>query len=412
MRKKFKIISWALYDLANQFFALNVVSIYFPLWLIDEKGIPEIFLSISFGISVFVAAIIAPVLGAIADMGQRKKEFLLFFTFLSIVFTVALGQPMRIVYALVFFAIANLGCQAATVFYNSLIVDVTDNKQIGLISGIGRMFGYSGAIVALLLTKPVAEKYGYQATFVTTGILFFLFSLPCLFFVKEKPRLKPSAPITDVSKKGLVEIFLRLKNILYGRKANTSLRYFLFASFFGLCVVNTMILYMAVYLKKAYAIDNVEQIVAFSTVFAILGSLFSGILSDRIGPRRCLVGIFVLWIVCLIGGSLARPPFHWIIGAMAGLSLGATWVVARALAVSLVVKEKITEVFAFFNIVAYAAGIIGSLWWGLLVLGLASLGELGYRLTVCSLNIFVVLGIIMLKRMPDRPEKITSEELA
>jgi hypothetical protein len=33
IKKAFLILSRALYDAANQFFALNVVSLYFPRWL-------------------------------------------------------------------------------------------------------------------------------------------------------------------------------------------------------------------------------------------------------------------------------------------------------------------------------------------------------------------------------------------
>jgi len=61
------ILSWCMYDLANQFFAVNVVSLYFVRWLTIEKNAPEFFYSISFGISIFAVAVLAPFLGAISD---------------------------------------------------------------------------------------------------------------------------------------------------------------------------------------------------------------------------------------------------------------------------------------------------------------------------------------------------------
>ena len=75
------VLSWALYDLANQFFALNVISLYFVRWVTLEKKSPEIFYSIAFGISMFFVAILAPILGTISDIRGKRKVFLIYFTF-------------------------------------------------------------------------------------------------------------------------------------------------------------------------------------------------------------------------------------------------------------------------------------------------------------------------------------------
>ena len=167
------ILSWALYDLANQFFALNIVSVYFPLWITQEKQSPPRHL-LFFGISMFLVALVAPILGTISDAIGRRKNFLIYFTLLSIVFTLGIGLVTNIFLALAFFAIANFGCQLAVVFYNALLVNVAPPQRVGFVSGLGRMFGYSGALLALYLTKP--EEIGYSATFLLTGILFLVFS--------------------------------------------------------------------------------------------------------------------------------------------------------------------------------------------------------------------------------------------
>ncbi|MCX7661771.1 MAG: hypothetical protein N2Z79_03705, partial [Candidatus Omnitrophica bacterium] len=99
------ILSWALYDLANQFFAVNIVSLYFVRWVTIVKETPEFFYSISFGVSTFMVAIASPILGAVSDFSQRRIPFLIFLTLLAVVFTISLGLVDNVYLALVFFAI-------------------------------------------------------------------------------------------------------------------------------------------------------------------------------------------------------------------------------------------------------------------------------------------------------------------
>ena len=396
------VLAWALYDFANQFFALNVIALYFPRWLTIEKGCPEIFYSISFGVSMFFVAIFAPILGSISDSTLRRKIFLVYFTLLSVFFTLSLGFSTNVMLALVFFAIANFGCQEAVVFYNALLVEVAKEGKVGFISGLGRMFGYSGAIFALYLSKPVIVKFGYQATFLLTAGLFLLFSLPCMILIKEK-RIKTSLNLGYFFKKPqLIEIFKKLKNTALDSKKYPGFNNFLKAAFFWLCAVNAIILFMTVYATKVFGLGSLEvvDLLAFSTLFAILGSILSGFLSDWIGYKRTLFVVFFLWIACILAGALGSSPFHWLIGAFAGASLGATWVVFRAAVIELTGRESIGQAFGLFNLLGYLAGVIGPLFWGFMLLLLAPLGGRGYRFTLASLLLFVGLGFVFFLRIP------------
>ncbi len=385
-RNRFLVLSWALYDLANQFFALNVVSLYFPRWLSLEKKVPEIFYSISFGLSMFLVAISAPFFGAVSDIRGGHRAFLVYFTLLSIIFTMALGFTASIIFALIFFAIANFGCQGAIVFYNALMVKVAPQERMGFVSGLGRMFGYTGAILALYLTKPVVLKFGYKSTFILTGILFLLFSLPCMLFVKEGKAKE---------KIGSIHFFK------FDSFKSIELKNFLKAAFFGLCAINVILLFMSVYVSKVFGLTESEiiNLIAFSTIFAILGSIVSGFISDYVGPRRALIGTFFLWGVSLLAGALLSSSFRFLIGALAGMSLGATWVIARAFVIKLTPQDRIGEAFGLFNMVGYLSGIVGPFFWGVAVLHLSSFGEWGYRIALLSLTLFMAIGFVFLARL-------------
>lgn len=408
VKARLLILSWGLYDLANQSFALVVVSLYFVRWLTLEKGAPEIFYSISFGVSLFFIAIFAPVLGAISDIINRHRLFLTLLTLLSIVFTMILGISDNIFIGLLFFAIANFGCQTAIVFYNALLVNVAPKNRVGAVSGFGKMMGYLGAVLALRLITPIQLKSGYQATFFPAGLLFLIFALPCLIFVKDQGEKRPLGASYFLKKDRILAIFRSLKTVAFNSSLVPGLPDFLKASFFGLCPVNVIILFMSVYATKAFNLSEIQitNLITFSTLFAIFGSIISGYLSDRIGARISLIIVYLLWIVSIILGALVKNTYlYWIVGGLVGMALGGTWVVSRALAIKLVPAGRMGEVFGLFNLVGYFSGIVGSLFWGLILLFLSPLGEIGYRIALFSLNIFLLLGFIFLLRIPKIPVK-------
>lgn len=402
MKRIFLITSWALYDLANQFFALNVVSLYFVRWLTLEKNAPEVFYSIAFSLSMLLVAFFAPILGTISDMNSRHRPFLIFFTVLSIIFTMSLGAADNVLVALSLFAVANFGCQEAVVFYNALMVRVSPKNKIGLVSGLGKMCGYLGAILALYFTKPVILEKGYHATFFLTGILFLLFSLPCMLFIKEPDSYQVIAIKNFFRKDKILAVFRRLRTTFIEGVKIPGLLNFFKAAFFSLGVVNILILFMSVYASKVFFLTEAEiiNLIAFSTLFAIGASIGFGFLSDFIGYRSCLIFVFFLWILCLLSGSLMRPPFHWFTGALVGTSLGSLWVVSRALVIKLVPEDKIGEMFGLFTLVSYSSAIVGALYWGLIMLYLAPFGEIGYRIGLFSLVVFMLLALVFLLRIP------------
>jgi len=348
IKNKSLIFAWGLYDLANQSFALNIVSLYFVRWVTIEKQTPELFYSISFGLSVSLVAILAPFLGTISDLIHRHRFFLVTFTLLSIFFTISLGLTESVFLGLIFFAIANFGCQAAIIFYNALLINIAPPDKIGLVSGIGKMLGYCGAVLGLYIVRPLVLESGYRAAFVPSGLLFLIFALPCMLFIKDKRPVGNLNAIFFVKENGLLTSIKQLFRNTLDLAKFTGLSNFLKATFFCLCVVNIIILFMSVYATRVFGLSEpqVINLVIFSTLFAIVGSLSSGYISDRIGYKRSLAVVIILWGICLLSGALANGVLvYWFIGPLVGVALGSTWVVSRALAIHIVPAQKVGQVF-------------------------------------------------------------------
>ncbi|MBU1086783.1 MAG: MFS transporter [Candidatus Omnitrophica bacterium] len=403
VKRNSQIISWAMYDTANQFFVLNIVSLYFVRWLILEKHTPEIFYGIAFGISTFFIALLAPIFGTVADVRGKHRPFLIFFTLLCIFFTILLGFTNDVFFALVFFGIANIGCQVATIFYNALMLNISSPGKVGLVSGLGKMFGYFGAVIALLCTKPIVLTHGYQASFLWTGILFLLFSLPCMLFVKDRVIPLAQQKKICVNQPQVIEIFKRMYITLFKKDEYAALREFLKAAFFGLCVVNVTMLFMSIYVTKVFGLNDAEvfKFVILGTVFAVIGSISSGLISDRIGCKRAMIWVFSLWTICLFVAALVVPPYHWIIVFLAGISLGSTWVVSRAFVVNIVPEGAAGEAFGMFNFICYLAGIVGPIIWGVLLLVFSRFEALGYRIALLCFVPLLIAGFVFLLRIPE-----------
>src|SRR6187549_428919 len=131
MREFFKskpVFAWALYDWANSAFATTVMAGFFPVffqkyWSTDVTP-TETTSRLGFGSAIAgaVIAILAPVLGAIADRGGRRKQFMFGWTLLGVAATGALYFVSRgeWFFALAFFALATIGFNGGVVFNDAL----------------------------------------------------------------------------------------------------------------------------------------------------------------------------------------------------------------------------------------------------------------------------------------------------
>lgn len=405
LRTPFLVACWALYDLANQFFALNVVSLYFSRWLTFEKGAPEWYYSVAFGAATILVALLSPLLGAMSDYTSRRQPFLVWFTLVSALFTSAIGAAPSVPAGLLFFMVAHFGCQMAVIFYNSLLVGIVDRERVGLVSGIGMVFSYCGAIVALYLIKPIVLRFGYQATFVPTGVLFLLFALPCLLFVRDPvdTNIEPHHWKKFFTVSALKDVLRALRRTVFFDGERLPLPVLLRAALCTLCAVNAVILFMSVYATRVFHLNETEiiNLIAFSTVFAIAGSFVSGYLSDRVRLVRLLGVIFLLWVAgFILGATLADKRWYYAVGALVGCALGSTWVVLRACIIKYTPDALVGKAFGMYNLIGYISAIAGALFWGLALLAFRPLGETGYRLTLSLLSGFPLAGLYFLGKFP------------
>ena len=189
-------ISWAFYDWANSAFATTVMAGFFPIffksfWAGDLSG-PEssAWLGTANSISGLIIVCIAPFLGALADIANKKKLFLGLFAFLGIIATGSLffiAQGMWIT-AMSVYIFACIGFSGGNVFYDSLIINVSSDENRNRVSALGYSLGYLGGGFLFVLNVAMyqnPEFFGLKS--ITDAVLFSFLSVSIWWGSFQRP---------------------------------------------------------------------------------------------------------------------------------------------------------------------------------------------------------------------------------
>ncbi len=365
---------------------MNVISLYFALWVTVDHGGQDILYSSALSLSMLAVAVSVPVFGALSDTTGKRRVPLIGLTLLCVFCTGLIGTTDHLWTGLILFMVANYGYQSALVFYNGMLPAISRGSHVGVISGYGVALGYLGSIVGMLMVKGYVESDGRSAAFLPTAGLLLLFSIPCFLFVKD-PETREIAPPVRIK-----EAFNTLKQTFLRARQYRSLFRFILIHFLVLDAVNTIIAFMAIYASKVIGFSG-SQITSFlisSTVGAMIGSWIIGILVKHKGVIWSYWLVLGLWIVALFLTAISQSEaLFWVVGPIAGVGMGGVWVVSRAFIIELSPPEKVGEFFGLYGLAGKAASIMGPMLWGGVVWALDSTETLKYRIAV-----IVLLGIV------------------
>jgi len=421
------VMGWSLYDFANTIYSMNVVSLYLKRYIVEDLGHDDRYFDIPFSISMFLAALMLPALGAMSDHSTKKKMFLFLFT-LSCCLAVGLlplVPPGAIFLTLLLFVFANFSYEAGQPFYNSLLYSVADGVQARFVSGVGVALGYVGAILGMILVLPFVsgnlfgwnvgfmEGSGKVGAFLPSAILFLLFALPLFLWVRESPVSRPKR----------TSFFAAYRDVWEGLRQTSKypgvLRY-LIADYFFEDAVTTVILNIGIYCSLVVGFDD-DQISIFliiSTITAVLGAFAIGWLARIWSLRKLLTIIIWGWVITLLVFVLTDSrTVIWVLGSLVGILLGGLWTTTRPLLAELVPRDELGRFFGLFSLSGRAAAVVGPLIWTSVVylfqpdrplgnmaanlLGAdAAGGRLAYKMAVVSLVVMMIIGLIIFRKVP------------
>jgi len=442
--------SWALYDFSNTIFSMNIATLFFAVWLVDDLHGTNTLVAIGNGVSSALVALSIPLFGAISDQSQRRKPWVVWFTLAAVAATIFMGvvgqvnvpligegilDPAVTAYTLdgmaaaaiiTSFIIANYAYQGAQPFYNAMMFELAPPVELGRLSGLGTALGYVGSIVGVLLVTPFfngkvpvggtlpegflnairiifpfTSHAGRVSTFAPTGILFLLFSLPLFFFCKDHNAriVKSGIPW----RKGFQDLANTVRD---ARKYPGTIR-FILASFLYQDAIGTIVANMALYAVKAMDFKKGLETTLFValTVPAVIGSYAIGKLVDRVGPKKSLMFTITCWVILLIAMIFVpNQVSFWIVGAAIGLIFGGVPTAERPMLMTLVPDVEAGRFFSLMVLSSRAAAIVGPFVWAFTVDGLLpSYGTgIAYRAGVVTVAIGMIGSLAILWGVPDR----------
>lgn len=419
-REKFRVFVWTLFDFANTSYSIVVVTflyaVYFKQTVVQGKPIGDLYWSIGTSVSMFITALIAPVLGAIADYSAGKKRFLLFFTLACIISTSLLYfiNSGDVFLGLVLFVIANVGFEAGLVFYDAYLPEITSPKNYGRVSGYGFAMGYLGSLTTLALIYPFIKMQMIRETFPISAIVFLVFAIPIFIFIRDnRKKVERTESFFKIGTSRVFNTITHLKNY-----KNLSL--FLLSFFFFIEGVNTVIYFSGNYATTTLHFSLEELIIFFLIVqsTAIIGSLIFGFIADSYGQKKSLVVSIWIWIFTILLAyltsnakssiiislsdtlnmqveELMRYSFY-VVGLLAGSVMGATQSTSRSMMSKLTPFDKKTEFFGFYSFFGKSSAILGPL-----VFGYVSFISGEQRLAILTISVFFIVGLVILNFVKD-----------
>lgn len=336
---KRRIRAWTMYDWANSAFATTILAAVLPIYYSQVAGetLPNsatatAYWSRGLSISLFVVALISPILGTVSDVMRGKKRFLSIFFGLGVIATgfLVLVDRGDWLLASILFILGRIGFAAANVFYDALLPHVAKPEDLDVVSTRGYAMGYLGgglllAINAIMILY-LPGNWGYRLSFLSVAIWWAIFSIPLFRVIPEPPaataRLGPGENVIKIS-------IRRLWNTLRDIHQYRELFKFVIAFLIYIDGIGTIIGVAAIY-GAELGFEGVELVLALLLVqfVGIPFSLIFGRLPSKKEKRREFFLAFVVYnmialpLVGVLGARLLPTEMINNLGLIIGLIIG------------------------------------------------------------------------------------------
>ena len=422
-----EVFGWKVYDWANSAFSTTVAGVFLGEYTtrlaqraVGENGpvlslggielvTAKSFFPLCIGASVFLQALLLPVLGAVADYTHLKKRMLALFCYAGAAATCLMFFVTGGLYFLggLLFVVANLSFGASLVFYNSFLPEITTEDQRDKVSSRGFAYGYLGGGLLLLLNfvllrvgprhLGISEEMAVRVSLLSAGLWWGAFSLVTLARLKTRGAARVLPPGQSYLTVGFAEIRETFRALLRLRQ---TLRY-LVAYLLYNDGIQTVIGMAAVFIgQELFVARGLEPDRAFlSGIFlmvqftAVFGALLFERVAARAGTKRAIVASLVVWagLVVYAYGFLRTTGQAWVMAAFIAVVLGGSQALSRSLFSRMIPAGREASFFGLYEISER-----GTSWLGPLIFGAVVAATNSYRQAILSLIVFFVAGLILL----------------
>ncbi len=385
-------------------------------------------------------AVLAPILGAIADGTGRRLVWVWAFSALYVAGSASLWylapgvEAGMLFWAVAAFGIGFIGMEFATIFTNALMPTLSDHDDLGAISGSGFAFGYLGGLLALILMllffaeggdtgltllgreplfglDPEARE-GTRAVGPFTAIWYVVFMVPFFLWVKE--------PKTDARPLHVGRAIASLRDLLASLRFRHSLAAYLASSLFYRDALNALYGFGGVYASGVlgWSITKIGIFGIVGAVTAMLAAWLGGRADRRFGPKPVIafcicVLIFVctiivgmdrdtIWGIAMDPASGLPDQIFFACGALIGAAGGALQAASRTMMVRHTTPDHATEAFGLFALSGKVASFMAPA-----LIALATMASGSQRIGISPLILLFLIGLVLLLWVKPRGELST-----
>lgn len=350
--------------------------------------------------ATLILALVAPVIGAIADFtGNKSRIFNLFFC-IGVLAIIASAFIDNYYVLLAVNLILILGYNGTYIIYDAFLVDVSPNDRMDYVSSLGFGIGYIGSCVpfvislGLILFLPFGldSVTAVKTSLLLNGFWWFIFTIPFIKNVKQKFSIEKTS---HVVKNTFNNVLATLKKIMH----NKVMGLFLLSYFFYIDGVHTIIT-MSTEIGADKGIDTNQMIMALlaTQILAAISVMVCARLVKKTKAKPIiLVSIAVFAGVCVFGFFMSTALHFWIMALTVALVLGTIQALSRSFFAKLIPdKDRNNEYFGFFSIMTRYASIFGPL----ILAGLTLLtGESRYG--ILGILILFIIGFLLFLRVKE-----------
>lgn len=402
-----KVISWALYDLANTAFTSPFRTIFWPLLVTSFLGGNEFQIGLTVALAIFAFSITIPFIGIISDATKIRMPFIIIPTILTVLITAFLPS-FALIANLILAGIAIVLYNISLAIYNTILPDIASEKEMGKISGLGMGFGFFGTIASVgvayfvlkfFATESLETIAGVKAVFPVIALFFLIFSLPLFLTYKDMPAKQHKIKITKT--------FLVIKSTFkHIAKLEGMIPFLISAALFANALAAIDVFFF-LFAKKEIGISLFGFMLLFmaQSLGASLGAIFFGRLADRIGSKNVLKIGGITWIIVVSSFVLSKSiVIFWIAGLLGSLAFGSVLSASRTLFVFLTPPQKIGEFFGYSQIVGKFTGLFGPPIAGWLIV------TYGYNVALIMVLMLLIISFLFILKIPDVRKIVRHDE--
>ena len=399
------IAAWCLFDWANSSFPTVIITFVFAQYVTKKVAPDEIAGTEAWGLMISLSAlgiaILAPILGAIADHSGRRKPWIFVFTLICLVMGSGLWwvkpEAQYLSLALILVAVSNAAFEFGQVFYNAMLPDLAPRRLLGRVSGWAWACGYAGGIACLAICllafalpeQPILglDTESYEQVRITgpfVALWYLVFALPMFLLTPDRPATALSTG--QAIRRGLGTLLETIRQLpRYGNIAR-----FLLARLFYIDGLTTLFAFGGIYAAGTFGMEF-EEVLYFGillNVAAGLGAVAFAWIDDWLGSKPTIL-IAVAGLTVFGGAILVVDGKLWfyVLGCVIGLFIGPAQAASRTMMARLAPPDMRTEMFGLFAFSGKATAFMGPA-----LVGVVTAAAESQRVGMATILVFFVIG--------------------